>query len=158
MISLIVAVSKNRVIGAAGQLPWHIPEDLKLFKRLTSEGTLIMGRKTFESLPRILPNRIHVVISSQPVIAPDSNVHGVTNVSEALKVAKSTGRDIFVIGGGEVYRQFLPHVEYIFETVVQTTVLGDTYFEPIDRSEWSLIYPFHIQSIPQCVMHMYKRK
>lgn len=158
MLSLIVAVSKNRVMGVDGKLPWHIPEDLKHFRQLTTGGVIIMGRKTFDSLPKVLPNRMHVVLTTQQPKINDPNVRWTSSVSEALKTATSFGRDVFVVGGAEIYEQFFPYVDYIFETVIQTDVCGDTYFKSVDNKEWLLLYPMHVESNPPCVFNVYGRK
>ncbi len=138
MIALLVAVAHNGCIGAKGALPWHIPEDLKRFRDLTTGHTVIMGRKTWESLPerfRPLPNRRNIVITRQvdyPV--PD----GVTRVSrlEDVLVDASPDQSLFVIGGGEIFAIAMPHADTLYVTHVDGDVDGDTFFPPINQAQW----------------------
>lgn len=119
MIALVVAYSRNRVIGRDGGLPWHLPADLRRFKELTSGGTVVMGRRTWDSLPerfRPLPGRRNVVVSRNGCDAPEV----CRSVGEALAA------DCFVIGGGEIYAQALPHADRVYATEVDAVVDGDT--------------------------------
>ncbi len=130
MIAIVVAYSRNRVIGRDGGLPWRLPTDLRRFKELTTGGTVVMGRKTYESLPepfRPLPNRRNVVVSRNGCDAPEV----CRSVEEAL------GEDCFVIGGGEVYAQALPLAERVYATEVDADVEGDAFFPPLEG--WRLI-------------------
>ncbi len=118
MIALVVAYSANRVIGRDGDLPWHLPGDLRRFKEITSGGTVVMGRRTWDSLPerfRPLPGRRNVVVSRNGCDAPEV----CRSVEEALR------GDCFVIGGGEVYAQALPRADRVHATEVQEVVDGD---------------------------------
>ncbi|PHV70504.1 diacylglycerol kinase [Sporanaerobium hydrogeniformans] len=126
MIYLIVATSKNNQIGIAGQMPWHIPEDLAYFRRMTKGHTVLMGRKTFESIGRPLPHRQNIVLTH------DKNFHaeGVTtlhSMKEALAFCK-TQEIVFIIGGGEIYKAFLPYASRLYITLVDKDVEGDTTF------------------------------
>jgi dihydrofolate reductase len=135
IVSLVVAVSENRVIGKAGKLPWRLPKDLQHFKKLTLDHTVIMGRKTFEEIQRPLTNRRNVVISRNPGFHP----HGVTvvpSLAEALALG-ATEDEVFVVGGGEIYRLALPRADRLHLTVVHAVVEGDTFFPPLDAA-WAL--------------------
>lgn len=131
MISIIAAVSQNNIIGKDGKLPWNIPNDLQWFKSHTSNKTIIMGRKTFESLPKILPNRKHVVFSRNVFYNP-GGVEVVHTVEQALK----QDENLFIIGGAEIYKMFLPYADRIYLTEIHCTVEGDTSFPEFDRSQW----------------------
>jgi len=136
IVSLIAAMAENRVIGRDGGLPWRLPDDLKRFKRLTIDHTVIMGRKTFDEVKQPLANRRNVVISRNPEFRP----HGVTvvpSLAEALALG-ATESEVFVIGGGEIYRMALARADRIYLTVVHAVVEGDTYFPPFDASAWVL--------------------
>ncbi|MCX7769079.1 MAG: dihydrofolate reductase [Flavobacteriales bacterium] len=123
---MVAAVARNGVIGSNGRLPWHIPADLKRFKRLTWGHTVVMGRKTFESLGcKPLPGRRNVVISHKPRNFSDTTF--VPSVQEALRCAGNTGK-VFVIGGGEVYRLFLPLAHRLEITHIQLQAEGDVHF------------------------------
>jgi dihydrofolate reductase len=128
-ISLIVAMAANRVIGRAGQLPWHLPGDLARFKRLTMGYPLIMGRKTFESIGRALPGRRTIVLSRQA----DYRAAGcrvVNGLDEALKLVWDDD-EVFICGGEEVYRQALPLAQRIYLTELDRAVAGDSFFPEI---------------------------
>jgi dihydrofolate reductase len=120
---IIVAVNKNRVIGKNGKLPWHISDDLKRFKSLTSGHTVLMGRKTFESLSKPLPNRRNVVLSSQQI----PGIETYPSIEQALEKLKSEEK-VFVIGGGEIYKQLLHKADEIVLTIVEDEYEGDTFF------------------------------
>ena len=123
----IAAVSLNRVIGKNGKVPWDIPEDLHRFMRLTSGHTVLMGRKSFESLGKPLPNRRNVVLSSKLI----PGVETYQSIDAAL--AKLSGENkVFIIGGGEVFAQMLAIVDMIQLTIVERLVEGDTYFPPFE--------------------------
>lgn len=140
-VSLVVAAAKNRVIGRDGELPWHLPDDLRHFKRLTTGKPVIMGRRTFESIGKPLPDRHNIVMTRDPgYAATDCDV--VTSVSDALKLA-GDDREVMVIGGGQIYRDFLPRADRIYLTRVQAEIEGDTHFPEIDASEWQLVSSEH---------------
>lgn len=127
-LAIIAAIGKNRVIGKEGQLPWHIADDLKRFKRLTSGHVVLMGRKTFESIGKPLSNRRNVVISSTPV----PHVETYRSVDDAL-AALANEEKVFVIGGGEVYRQLLDRADELYLTFVDRDLAGDTFFPPYEH-------------------------
>ncbi len=137
VIALVVAVSRNGVIGRDGGLPWHISSDLKRFKAITLGKPVIMGRKTWESLPRKpLPGRSNIVVTRQKGFAVDGAVV-VGDVQAALAAAAlEQPSEICVIGGGDIYRQTLPQAGRIYLTEVQMDVEGDTHFPVLDPAAW----------------------
>lgn len=147
-ISIIVSVSENWVIGKDNKLLWKLSSDLKRFKELTSGHVVIMGQKTFESLPNgALPNRTNIVLTDDP----DFSYQGVIpafSIEDALSKAKYyEDEEIFIIGGGSVYKQFLPFTNKLYLTVVHTEIEGDTTFPEIDENEWNLIFSeYHPES------------
>lgn len=137
MISIIVAIAHNNVIGASNSLIWHISEDLRRFKAITTGHPVIMGRKTYESIGRPLPNRTNVVITRQA----DFAVEGCTvvhSLQEAIALFPEN-EELFIIGGGQIYAEALPLAKRIYLTEVDADYEGDTNFPQWDRSEWNLI-------------------
>ena len=132
-VFLVVAVAANGVIGRDGALPWHLPADLRHFKALTIGKPMIMGRKTFESLPGLLPGRRHIVLTRDPDWA-EEGAEVARSPEEAIALANAP--HIAVIGGAEIYRAFLPHADRIEWTEVAAEPEGDTRFPPFDRSDW----------------------
>ena len=130
----IAAMSLNRVIGRAGQIPWHIPEDFQWFKKMTSGHVVLMGRKTYESLGKPLPNRTNVVLTRRGGIAGVTVVHDLADLSES----RYAPLEIFVIGGAEIYSQLLPRCTDLYLSVVQREVAGDAFF-PAFEDRWELI-------------------
>ena len=129
-VAMIWAQARDGVIGADGGLPWHLPEDLALFRRLTMGCTVVMGRRTWESLPdrfRPLPGRTNVVLTSDRTWSADG-AHPVASVEQVLAEHES----FWVIGGGAVYTAFLPHADRLVVTDVDTVVVGDTWAPPLD--------------------------
>jgi dihydrofolate reductase len=138
MISLIVAVSTNNAIGKNNQLLWHLPNDLKFFKNTTWGGVVIMGRKTFESVGKPLPGRLNIVITSNPNWHVDE-VIAAKNLETAIEKAKEAHyKEIFIIGGGEIYQQSIALANRIYLTRVHTQIEGDTFFPAMDLS-WEMI-------------------
>ncbi|MEW6513730.1 MAG: dihydrofolate reductase [Pseudomonadota bacterium] len=137
MIILIAAVAKNGVIGKDNALPWHLPEDLKHFKALTTGHAVLMGRKTWESLPpkfRPLPNRQNYVLTRDPnYVAPGATV--VHSLDEAMKVGAG-GTALFVIGGAELYTHMLPHAQQLELTEIDAAFEGDAHFPAFNRAQW----------------------
>ena len=134
MISIVVAASRNGVIGVDGDLPWRLPDDLRYFKQLTTGKPVVMGRKTYESIGRPLPNRQNIVITRNPVFeAPGCDV--VSSPEEALRAAGNVD-EVMVIGGGTIYEQFAGRVDRIYLTSVHTEIDGDVFFEAPDSSLW----------------------
>jgi dihydrofolate reductase len=130
MIKLIVAISKNRVIGDSNKLIWHLPADLKRFKEITSGHPIIMGRKTYESIGRPLPNRRNIIITRDGSYQVEG-CEVVNSIEEALLL---TNNDCFIIGGGEIYKQTLHLADQIYMTVIDEEFKGDTHFPELDRS------------------------
>ena len=136
-LSLIVAMAKNRVIGNNGAIPWRLPNELQLFKRLTMGHHIIMGRKTWESIGRLLPGRTTVIVTRQSNYAVPGAI-----IAHALAdaIALCTNDDeIFVIGGAELFREALPTADRLYLTVVDTTPAGDTFMPDIDMAEWQAV-------------------
>lgn len=135
-------MDENRVIGKANGLPWYISEDLKLFKRHTSGKTVIMGRKTYESLnlPKGLPNRENIVVSRAFVEMPPINSEGILfddDLHHVLSVHKIFRKECFVIGGGAIYKEALPYADYLYLSFVKVPAEnGDTYFPEVNWSDW----------------------
>ena len=136
-ISLIVAASSNGVIGDGGQLPWHLPDDLRNFKRLTTGKAVIMGRKTHESIGRPLPERRNIVMTrSEGYIADGCEV--VTSADAAIALVGDV-EEAMVIGGGEIYLAFLPVADRVYLTRVHAEIEGDTRFPPLEDAAWQLV-------------------
>lgn len=141
MLSIIVAVAENNIIGGDNKLLWHISEDLKRFKEITSNHTIIMGRKTFESLPKVLPNRHHVIITRDENYKVDSDqVTVMHNIDDLINKYKNSEEEAFIIGGGEIYSLLYPHCSKLYLTKVNKAFEGDTSFPNINYSEWKTIY------------------
>lgn len=152
MISIIVAVAENRVIGRDNQLIWHISEDLKRFKRLTENNTVVMGRKTYLSLPfRPLKNRRNIVIST--TVKEIEGVEVVSSIDEAISLCR--GDEVFIIGGASIYEQTLGLVDRIYLTVVCKSFEGDVYFPEIPRSEWTTIEKSELQTDEKSGLQFY---
>ncbi|MDR0688189.1 MAG: dihydrofolate reductase [Prevotellaceae bacterium] len=134
-LSLLVAVADNGVIGNGNRLPWHISEDLKRFRQLTTGHTVIMGRKTFESIGKPLRGRKNVVISRAMQVAPAENLTVARSLQEALQAAQGDG-EAFIIGGGSIYRQAMPLAQRMHVTHVHANVEGDTLFPEISGEDW----------------------
>ena len=134
MLSIIVAVADNGVIGNSNQLPWRLPDDLKRFKALSLGKPIVMGRKTYDSIGRPLPGRLNVVISRQPGLEiPGCSV--VTSIDEAIAAARPAP-EIVIVGGADIYRQVLPRVQVIHLTRVHANVDGDVLFPELKEREW----------------------
>lgn len=134
-LTLIAAAAENDVIGKNNQLVWHLGDDLKRFKNLTSHHCMIMGRKTFESFGKPLPNRTHIVISRQHNYEVPIGVIVVHNLEDALAALKNDAQP-FIIGGGEIYKQAMPYADKIELTRVHERFDGDTFFPEIDTTVW----------------------
>lgn len=136
LISLIWAMARNRTIGIDNRLPWHLPADLQRFKALTTGHTIVMGRKTFESFPRPLPNRRHVIVTTQKNYAPPANGVVVPSIDAALTARPGNEDEIFVIGGASIYAQTLARADRLYVTLVAAEVVGDASFPPFDWGDW----------------------
>jgi dihydrofolate reductase len=137
-LAIVVAHSANRVIGREGDLPWHLPADLKRFRELTTGGIVVMGRKTYESLPdayRPLPNRRNIVLSTDPNYHADG-AETVPSLEAALEICDG---DCFIIGGGETYEKALVVTDRVYATEVHAAVEGDTHFPHLSEEEWQCV-------------------
>ena len=136
MISLIVAASTNNAIGKNGQLLWHLPTDLTFFKNTTWGMPVIMGRKTFEAVNKPLPGRVNIVITRQPGWKAEGTQTAI-DLDDALKQATVTNcKEIFIIGGGEIYKQSMSIANKIYLTRVHADLEGDTFFPVLDTTQW----------------------
>lgn len=134
MISLVVAVAENGVIGGKNGLPWHLPADLKKFKQLTTGHAIIMGRKTWESIGRPLPERRMLVVTRDPAKLAGAPVEAFASLEAALAAAGEG--EVFVIGGGEIFREALPKTGRVYLTRVQVEIPGDVTFPDMPEREW----------------------
>lgn len=137
MITMIAAAAENNALGKDNDLVWHLPDDFKRFKKLTSGHHIIMGRKTFESFPKLLPDRTHVIITRKKDYSPENTIV-VHSMKEALKVSKLDD-EAFIIGGGEIYKMGMEHADRIELTRVHGEFEADTHFPEIDKSEWEIV-------------------
>ncbi len=137
MLSHIVAASENNVIGSKGELPWSLPNDFKYFKNKTWGMPVIMGRNTYESLKKSLPGRINIVVTGKKDFHPEE-VFVSHNIESAIrKATDSDAKEIFIIGGGEIFKQTMDKVSRIYITRVHTKVDGDTFYPEINPAEWT---------------------
>ena len=132
---LIAAAGKNNALGINNDLPWHLPDDFKRFKQLTTGHKIIMGRKTLESFPKPLPNREHIAITRNKDFQPKFPCTIVHSLEEALALC-STDETAFIIGGGEIYRQAMDHATHIELTRIDAAFEADTFFPEIDERSW----------------------
>jgi dihydrofolate reductase len=148
VISIIVAIAKNHAIGKNNQLLWHISNDLKRFKNITKGHTVIMGKRTFESLPNgPLPKRRNIVLSDKP----NDYIEGceiANSIGHALEMSHNE-TEVFIIGGGSVYSQFMPLANRLYLTIVDKDFDADTFFPAIDFSSWKLVEKIIIDNDPQ---------
>jgi dihydrofolate reductase len=146
----IVAMSENRVIGADGRIPWHLPEDLKFFKRTTLGQVILMGRKTYESIGRPLPGRESWVVSRS------AEFPGVRMIRDLDEIAEpADGRELFLIGGAELYRALLPRCSELYLTLVKSEVEGDAFFPPF---EGEFVEAELLMETPDMQVRRYMRK
>lgn len=148
LVSIIVAVSQNNVIGRQGDLPWHLSADLRRFKRLTMGHHLIMGRRTFDSIGRPLPGRTSIVLSRQPTLSLPAGVLQATNLDEALALANDDN-EVFVVGGAQIYELALPVADRMYLTRVLANVEGDVYFPQWNSSQWRITSEEHFDADQQ---------
>lgn len=136
VISAIVAMAENRVIGKDNKMPWHLPADLKHFKGTTSGHPVLMGRKTYESIGKPLPDRTNIIMTRDTQYsAPDCVI--LNSIETALSMANELDMDeIFVIGGAEIYRQLLPQIQRVYLTIVHHSFDGDAFFPELNADEW----------------------
>lgn len=142
-LALIAAYAQNRVVGIDNKLPWHLPEDLKYFKRITTGKAIIMGRKTYESIGRPLPNRTNIVITRNPDFSAPG-VEVVASLDAAVELAEGVNEingieETMVIGGAQIYAEALPKADRLYITHVHAEVHGDAYFPEVDLTQWQAI-------------------
>ena len=135
MITGIVAVDRNGAIGKGGKLPWHYSADMKFFKETTTGNAVVMGRKTWLSLKKPLPNRLNIVLSRTSEIEPQESLLVLQSVESVVSIARDLETDLYVIGGEQVYRSFLPHIDKWIVTEVPLTVAGADAFVPANYLE-----------------------
>ncbi|HLS61684.1 MAG TPA: dihydrofolate reductase [Virgibacillus sp.] len=139
MISLLVAMDRNRVIGFENEMPWHLPKDLAYFKEKTIGNSIIMGRKTFDSIGRVLPKRNNIVLTR----SKDEFPEGVTVINDVELIqqwaAAYPDEEYFVIGGGDLFEQILPYADRMYITEIDEAFKGDTYFPEFSKTDWQLI-------------------
>ena len=146
MISLIVAASENNAIGKGNAMLWHLPEDLKFFKNTTWGMPVIMGRKTFEAVGKPLPGRTNIIVTSNPNWQAENTIT-TTSIENAIKVANETNaKEIFITGGGEIYKQTLPIADKVYLTRVHTTIDGDAFFPEMDINTWEVDFEKHVKA------------
>ena len=134
-ISIIVAMTNNRVIGKDNEMPWHLSDDLKNFKKLTLGKTVIMGRLTYDSIGKPLPNRKNIVLSRS---LKDKKVNVLSSVEEALDITSSE-EEVFIIGGQDIYLQTIKKATKLYITMINSEIEGDKFFPNIDLSQWKII-------------------
>jgi len=141
MLTIIAAIANNNVIGRDNNLIWHIPEDLKRFKKITSNKTIIMGRKTFDSLGGVLPDRKHIILSRNPdlhLYMDDENIMFINDVSQ-LEPYINSKEEFFVIGGQTIYTLLLPSTTKMYITRINDDFDGDAFFPEINENEWEIV-------------------
>lgn len=138
MISFVVAMDKNRVIGKDNDLPWHLPEDLKFFKRVTMGHPIVMGRKTHESIGRVLPGRENIIVTRDKHYLSDgcTVLH---SINEVKGLERENGEEIFVIGGAEIFKELFPMADRLYITHIDEEFEGDTYFPLFSENDWELV-------------------
>ena len=137
MLSLIVAMDQNQLIGKNNALPWHLPADLKFFKKMTTGHTIIMGRKTFESIGKPLPNRRNIVLTRNKDWMPSTDVEFFLSIEEATKTIKPEEK-AYIIGGANLYKQALPVVDEMLITKIEHVFDGDAYFPKWNPDDWHM--------------------
>lgn len=163
MISLIAAMGNNRVIGMNNDMPWHLPKDLAHFKKVTSGHTVIMGRKTYESIGRPLPNRKNIILTRQQSLNVPEKVQLIRDLNVVKEWNEQNPREeYFILGGGELYKQSIDFADRLYITKIDETFEGDTVFPLIDETKWEIVSekigerdennPYHFKFL------MYERK
>src|SRR5690606_308269 len=138
MISLLVAMDKNRLIGKDNDLPWRLPADLAYFKRVTMGHPIIMGRKTYDSIGRPLPGRENIIVTRDTSYKMEG-CKVIHSIDEILKLNEEHDQELFVIGGAEIFKEILPYSDRLYITEIDEEFEGDTYFPAFDKSEWKVI-------------------
>ena len=165
MISLIVARTQNHIIGKENQMPWHLPRDLAWFRQNTLEKPVIMGRKTYESIGRLLPKRPNIILSRSGFAV--EGAYSATNLEQAVEIAQrfanaeNANFEVMIIGGGELFKQALPMAKRLYLTEIQAEIVGDTYFE-FDEENWQQMSSERVEADAQnayaCQFMIFERK
>lgn len=137
IVTIVVAISENNAIGKNNKLLWHLPNDLRHFKQITTGHTVIMGRKTYESVGKPLPNRRNIIITRQAITIEGCEV---VNSIEAALALCTHEQEVFIVGGAEIYRQAMPVTNRIYLTIVHKQFEGDSFFPEINKHEWKEVY------------------
>ncbi|RFB16869.1 dihydrofolate reductase [Bacillus sp. HNG] len=138
MISLLLAMDKNQLIGKDNDLPWRLPADLAYFKRVTMGHPIIMGRKTYDSIGRPLPGRENIIVTRDTSYKAEG-CKVIHSIDEIVKMSEETEQELFVIGGAEIFKEILPYSDRLYITVIDEEFEGDTYFPAFDKAEWQVI-------------------
>ncbi|TQR20703.1 dihydrofolate reductase [Psychrobacillus vulpis] len=154
MISLIVAHDPNRVIGLDNKMPWHIPGDLAYFKAKTMNKAIVMGRKTFESIGRVLPGRKNIIITRNTTYKIEG-AEVVSTIEAAIDLAKDFHEEVMIIGGEQIFRAVLPIADRLYITIIQDIFEGDTFFPPYSNEEWGLVDTTEDMQTPDGVTYAY---
>lgn len=145
-ISLIVAASENNAIGKLNAMLWHLPEDLKFFKNTTWGMPVIMGRKTFEAVGKPLPGRTNIIVTTNSDWKAENTI-STLNINDAIKAAAETNaKEIFITGGGEIYKQTLPIADKVYLTRVHTEIDGDAFFPVLDKNVWEIFFEKYVKA------------
>jgi dihydrofolate reductase len=156
LISLIVAMAENRVIGNKGEIPWKIPGEQKMFRAITMGHTMVMGRKTYEAIGKALPGRTNIVVTRQADYqAPDCMVFN--DLKSAIESCPSDENELFVIGGGQIYADTIAMADRIYLTLVPKEVPGDTFFPEFSESEFQIIKSEFIDGVVPYHFYIYEK-
>lgn len=146
ILSQIVAISENFVIGQNQRLPWKVPDDTAYFQKVTMGHCVLMGRKNYLANKKALPGRTNIVISRDPSFSPP-DAHSVKTPEDGILLAAELGeQELFIIGGGEIYLYTLPYIHRLYLTIIHTVVEGDTYYPHINFSEWHMVSEIFLES------------
>ncbi|WP_070119277.1 dihydrofolate reductase [Bacillus marinisedimentorum] len=138
MISFLVALDRNHTIGKDNDLPWHLPEDLRYFKNVTMDHPIVMGRKTHESIGKILPGRENIIVTrNREYECGECTI--AHSAGEVLEMERKSGDEYFVIGGAELFNSFFPYADRLYITYIEEFFEGDTFFPDYDKNDWSLL-------------------
>ncbi|MCC3357084.1 dihydrofolate reductase [Bacillus sp. REN16] len=138
MISLLLAMDKNQLIGKDNDLPWRLPADLAYFKRVTMGHAIIMGRKTYDSIGRPLPGRENIIVTRDTSYKAEG-CKVIHSIDEIVKLREETDQELFVIGGAEIFKMILPYSDRLYITEIEEEFEGDTYFPAFNKNEWKVI-------------------
>lgn len=157
MIALLVAHDENRAIGFKGKMPWHIPEDLRRFQNITYGQSVVMGRKTFESIGRPLPGRMNYILSTTKKYQ-GQNLMGVSTLKEAADDARQKGLHLYIGGGALLYAQALPLCDFLYITKIHHAFKADTFFPPFDENRYALLLQKRVEGNIPYTFYTYGKK